>query len=176
MANPIIAFRQRGSEVHANASGYCLRIGLFCLRPLRHTLCQAAISVRSLVEDSGGLPRQSGEESMRSDGKKMGERPQPSLIKGYRLFRLFGFDIKLNLTWLLLGLLITWTLAAGLFPADYPGLGASTYWWMGVAGAIGILFSIVFHELSHSLVGRRFGVKVKGITLFIFGGVAEMKE
>ena len=97
-------------------------------------------------------------------------------IKGYRLFRIFGFDVKLNLTWLLLALLITWSLGAGLFPIDYPGLSQHTYWWMGVAGAIGILFSIVFHELSHALVGRRLGVTVKGITLFIFGGVAEMKE
>ena len=97
-------------------------------------------------------------------------------LKGYRLFRIFGFDIKLNLTWLMLALLITWTLGAGLFPADYPGLSPRTYWWMGVAGAIGILFSIVFHELSHSLVARRFGLRIRGITLFIFGGVAEMEE
>jgi Zn-dependent protease/predicted transcriptional regulator len=97
-------------------------------------------------------------------------------IKGYRLFRIFGFEVKLNLTWLLLGLLITWTLAVGLFPFDYPGLAVSTYWWMGVAGAIGILFSIVFHELSHSLVARHYGLSIGGITLFIFGGVAEMQE
>ncbi len=103
--------------------------------------------------------------------------PTPaSGIKGYRLFRIFGFEVKLNLTWLLLGLLITWTLAAGLFPVDYPGLARSTYWWMGVSGAVGILFSIVFHELSHSLVARRYGLPIRGITLFIFGGVAEMEE
>lgn len=104
------------------------------------------------------------------------EPESTSGIKGYRLFRIFGFDIKLNLTWLLLALLITWSLGAGLFPVDYPGLSQHTYWWMGVAGAIGILFSIVFHELSHSLVGRHFGLPIKGITLFIFGGVAELKE
>jgi Zn-dependent protease len=46
---------------------------------------------------------------------------------------------------------------------------------MRVASAIGILFSIVFHELSPALVWRRFGVKVNGVTLFIFGGVAELK-
>lgn len=101
---------------------------------------------------------------------------ETSAIKGYRLFRVFGIDVKLNLTWLLLGLLITWTLAAEFFPNDYPGLAISTYWWMGVVGAIGILFSIVFHELSHSLVARYFGQPMGGITLFIFGGVAEMKE
>ncbi|MDZ7737112.1 MAG: site-2 protease family protein [Gammaproteobacteria bacterium] len=97
-------------------------------------------------------------------------------MKGYRLFRIFGFEVKLNLTWLLLALLITWTLAAGLFPASYPELNQSIYWWMGLSGAIGILFSIVFHELSHSLVARFYGLQIKGITLFIFGGVAEMQE
>ena len=97
-------------------------------------------------------------------------------IEGYRLVRIFGFDVKLNLTWLLLALLITSSLGAGLFPVEYPGLSPHTYWWMGVAGAIGIHFSIVFHELSHALVGRRLRLTVKGITLFIFGGVAEMKK
>jgi Zn-dependent protease/predicted transcriptional regulator len=92
------------------------------------------------------------------------------------LFRLFGFEVRLDASWLLLALLITWTLAAGLFPSSYPNLPAKTYWWMGIACALGILFSIVFHELSHSLMARRFGLPIKGITLFIFGGVAETAE
>lgn len=91
----------------------------------------------------------------------------PAMRGSFRLFRLFGFEIKLNLTWLLLALLITWTLAAGLFPADYPDLPPATYWWMGLAGAVGILLSIVFHELTHSLVARGFGIEIRGITLFI---------
>jgi Zn-dependent protease len=94
----------------------------------------------------------------------------------HTLFRAFGFEVKIDASWILLALLIVWTLAAGLFPATYPGLGQSTYWWMAVAGAVGIFLSIVFHELSHSLVARRFGTTIKGITLFIFGGVAEMEE
>lgn len=94
----------------------------------------------------------------------------------YRLFRLLGFEVKIDLSWLLLALLITWTLAAGLFPHAYPELSQNTYWWMGLAGAVGIFFSIVFHEFSHSLVARSFGMPIKGITLFIFGGVAEMEE
>jgi Zn-dependent protease/CBS domain-containing protein len=96
--------------------------------------------------------------------------------KQYPLFRLFGFEVKIDLSWLLLALLITWTLAAGVFPRRYPDVSREIYWWMGVAGAVGIFFSIVFHELSHSLVARRFGLPIKGITLFIFGGVAEMEE
>lgn len=91
-----------------------------------------------------------------------------------RLFSLFGFTVRLDLSWLLLALLISWSLGAGLFPQQYPGLAASTYAWMGVAAAVCIFFSIVFHELSHSLVARYYGMEIRGITLFLFGGVAEM--
>jgi Zn-dependent protease/CBS domain-containing protein len=96
--------------------------------------------------------------------------------KGITLFRLFGFRVKIDLSWLILGFLITWTLAQGLFPYLYKGLQSTTYWIMGIAGAVGLLFSIVFHELWHSLIARRFGLSMRGITLFIFGGVAEMTE
>jgi Zn-dependent protease/predicted transcriptional regulator len=94
----------------------------------------------------------------------------------FPLFRLFGFQVKLDLSWLLIALLITWTLAAGLFPESYPGLSREMYWWMGIAGAVGIFFSIVFHEFCHSLVARHYGLNIRGITLFIFGGVAEMEK
>jgi Zn-dependent protease/predicted transcriptional regulator len=96
--------------------------------------------------------------------------------KGIKLIKLFGFEVKIDFSWLLLGLLITWTLAQGLFPHYYEGLSTTTYWLMGVAGALGLLVSIVFHELWHSLIARRFGLPMKGITLFVFGGVAEMTE
>lgn len=96
--------------------------------------------------------------------------------KSITLFRLFGFEVKIDLSWLILGILITWTLARSLFPSYYQGLPRQAYWAMGVAGAIGLLFSIVFHELWHSLIARKFGLPMKGITLFIFGGVAEMTD
>jgi Zn-dependent protease/CBS domain-containing protein len=96
--------------------------------------------------------------------------------KSITLVKLFGFEVKIDFSWLLLGLLITWTLAQGLFPHFYEGYQTMTYWLMGVAGALGLLVSIVFHELWHSLIARKFGLPMKGITLFIFGGVAEMTE
>jgi Zn-dependent protease/predicted transcriptional regulator len=96
--------------------------------------------------------------------------------KGITLVKLFGFRVKIDLSWLILGLLITWTLAQGLFPYYYKGLQTATYWIMGIMGALGLLVSIVFHELWHSLIARRFGLSMRGITLFIFGGVAEMTE
>lgn len=96
--------------------------------------------------------------------------------KSITLVKLFGFEVKINMSWIVLGVLIVWSLARGLFPSLHPGLGDAAYWIMGVAGALGLLVSIVFHELWHSLVARRFGLPMKGITLFIFGGVAEMSD
>lgn len=96
------------------------------------------------------------------------------LSRSVRLFTIFGFQVKLDASWLVLAFLIAWTLAVGLFPFQTPGLARGAYWWMGVAGAIGLFLSIVWHELCHSLVARRYGLPMRGITLFIFGGVAEM--
>ena len=92
-----------------------------------------------------------------------------------RLFRLLGFEVKLDLSWLVLAFLITWTLATNVFPSEYR-LPLTTLWIMGVVGAIGLFASIIFHEMSHSLVARRYGLPIRGITLFIFGGVAEMER
>jgi Zn-dependent protease/predicted transcriptional regulator len=96
--------------------------------------------------------------------------------KRITLFRLMGFEVHIDASWLILAALIAWSLAAGLFPSMYKGLSSATYWWMGIAGALSLFVSIIFHELCHSLVARRFGLQMKGITLFIFGGVAEMDE
>lgn len=92
------------------------------------------------------------------------------------LFSLFGFKVGIDITWFILAILITWSLAQGLFPHYFEGFSTATYWWMGTAGAVGLFFSIIFHEFCHSLVARGFGLPMKGITLFIFGGIAEMTE
>jgi len=92
------------------------------------------------------------------------------------LFKIFGFEVKMDITWIFIALLITWSLAKGYFPNAYEEYQTVTHWWMGVASMIGLFFSIIFHELSHSLVARRYDLPIKGITLFIFGGVAEMES
>lgn len=96
--------------------------------------------------------------------------------KRIRVFKLFDFQVHIDTSWIFIALLVTWSLAAGYFPSRYHGFPASSYWWMGAFGAFGLFFSIVFHELMHSLVARRFGLPIRGITLFVFGGVAEMEE
>ncbi len=96
--------------------------------------------------------------------------------KRIKLFTLFGFAVYIDASWLLIVALVTWSLAVGFFPALYPGLSLGSYWWMAGAGALLLFGSVIVHELFHSLVARRYGLPMKGITLFIFGGVAEMGE
>jgi Zn-dependent protease/predicted transcriptional regulator len=90
------------------------------------------------------------------------------------LFKMFGFAVRVDGSWLIIAVLITWSLADAMFPHWYPGLSRAEYWLMGILGALLLFASIVVHELAHSLVARRHGLPMKGITLFIFGGVAEM--
>jgi Zn-dependent protease/predicted transcriptional regulator len=71
---------------------------------------------------------------------------------------------------------VAWSLSKGLFPSYYKNLSSQTYWLMGIIGALGLFLSIVAHEFAHSIVASRYGMPMKGITLFIFGGVAEMGE
>ncbi len=82
----------------------------------------------------------------------------------------------MDVSWFIIAMLLTWSLATSYFPAYYKDLPTATYWWMGVVGTIGLFFSIIFHELSHSLVARRYDLQIKGITLFIFGGIAELEK
>jgi Zn-dependent protease len=90
------------------------------------------------------------------------------------LFSFRGIPIRIDASWIVIALLVVWSLATGLFPAWQPGLPRWTYWTMAALGALGLFGSIVAHELCHALVARRSDIPMRGITLFIFGGVAEM--
>ena len=96
--------------------------------------------------------------------------------KRIRLFKVFGFEVSVDPSWAIIAILVSWSLSMGLFPTQYAGLPVKMYWIMGTSAMLGLFLSIVFHELSHSIVARRVGTRIEGITLFMFGGVAEMGE
>lgn len=93
-----------------------------------------------------------------------------------QLFEIFGFKLKVDPSWLLIAALIVWSLSTSYFPDVAPGLTATVYTMLGIVAMLGMFASLILHELSHSVVARSYGLKVGGITLFIFGGVAELEE
>lgn len=88
------------------------------------------------------------------------------------LGRFFGIPIGINWSWLIVFGLITWTLADSVFPDQNPGLSSGSYWTMAVVAAALFFVSILLHELGHALQAQRDNVKIEGITLWLFGGVA----
>jgi len=93
-----------------------------------------------------------------------------------RVARLFGIPVYLHASWLVIFGLITWTLAAGYFPSVHPDLPAGAYWVKALVASLFLFLSILLHELSHALVALHHGIGIRSITLFIFGGVAQMEK
>jgi Zn-dependent protease/predicted transcriptional regulator len=91
------------------------------------------------------------------------------------LGRIFGIRIGINWSWLVVVVLITWTLAAGIFPETNPGLSDATYVVIAIVAAALFFASLLLHELGHAVQARRDGMEIEGITLWLFGGVAKFK-
>jgi Zn-dependent protease/CBS domain-containing protein len=88
--------------------------------------------------------------------------------------RIWGIGISVHVSWLVVFALVTWSLAAGYFPTECPGWARATYWLTGALTALVFFLSILIHELGHSWVALRYGIPIRGITLFVFGGVAQI--
>ena len=86
--------------------------------------------------------------------------------------RIAGVPVGINWTWLIVFGLIVWSLAAGVFPETNPGLADGVYVAMALAASLLFFISILLHELGHARQALREGMKIEGITLWIFGGVA----
>lgn len=90
--------------------------------------------------------------------------------------RLGGFDIKIDASWLVIAALIVWSLSTGYFPQVLPDASRDAWFIAAVIAMLGLFASLVLHELSHSVVARMHGLGIRGITLFLFGGVAELED
>lgn len=93
-----------------------------------------------------------------------------------QIARVKGIPVKLHFTLLIAFFLIAWTLSSGFMPQFFPELMITDYWVMGAAGAVLLFLSVFLHELMHSIVALGYGMKVRQIILFIFGGVSEISE
>jgi len=93
-----------------------------------------------------------------------------------KLGKIWGIPIGLHVSWFLIFGLLSWSLASGYFPETYPNLTRSTYLVLALVTS-GLFFgSVLAHELGHSFIALREKIPVNGITLFIFGGVAQIAQ
>lgn len=95
---------------------------------------------------------------------------------GLDLFRVFGIRIRLDWSWFLIFLLLLWSLSAGYLPTVQPGESPGFYWLMGLGAVVLFFGSLLLHELAHALVARAHGMEIPAITLFLFGGVSELRD
>lgn len=95
--------------------------------------------------------------------------------RGFQIGKLFGIKIRVDWSWLLIFLLVTWNIstAFGNFHSDW---SAALRWGMGIISALLFFASVLAHEMAHSLIARAQGVPVRSITLFLFGGVSNIQE
>jgi Zn-dependent protease/predicted transcriptional regulator len=91
------------------------------------------------------------------------------------LGRIAGIQIGINWSWLVVFVLIVWSLASAVFPSQNDGLSDGTYLAMAVVASVLFFGSLLAHELGHALQARREGMEIDGITLWLFGGVAKFR-
>src|SRR5579864_1611916 len=94
----------------------------------------------------------------------------------FRIGKIAGIDIEVHVSWIIILVLLTVSLATGWFRQLYPGWSTATYWLIAFLSSLLLFVSVLLHELAHSLVARRRGLPVQSITLFIFGGVSNIER
>lgn len=94
----------------------------------------------------------------------------------FRIGKIAGIDIDVHVSWIIILVLLTVSLATGWFPQLYAGWLRATYWLIAFLSSLLLFVSVLVHELAHSLVARSRGIPVNNITLFIFGGVSNIER
>ena len=92
---------------------------------------------------------------------------------GLRIGRILGIPIYVHASWMIIFVLITMSLAMQ-FTQEHPQWTTVQHWAVGIATSLLFFASVLFHELSHSMVARIYKIRVISITLFVFGGVARI--
>ncbi len=99
-----------------------------------------------------------------------------TLVPGaWKVATLMGIPIRVHFSWFIVFGLITWSLSTHYFPKAAPDLPVAAYWIKGTLVSLLLFASVAFHELSHSYIAKKYHISINSITLFIFGGVAQMK-
>jgi Zn-dependent protease/predicted transcriptional regulator len=104
------------------------------------------------------------------------QTPHGGPVAAFNAFSVRGIRVRVDQSWFIAFFLFAWTLSSGYFPLQVPDYSTFTYWLAGTLSSLGLFCCVLLHELSHCVVAQRLGVRVRQITLFIFGGVSEMDQ
>jgi Zn-dependent protease len=96
--------------------------------------------------------------------------------RSFRLATIFNIPVEINISWFIIVGLVVFTLAEGYFPLTNPEMSPVGHWAMAIIAALLLFASLLAHELSHSVVAKKNRLPIRGITLFVFGGVAHMEK
>lgn len=113
---------------------------------------------------------------LRGNGNGSGSTGSGMLGDTFRVGRVGGVTIGVNWSVLIIVALLAWSLAAGILPDSAPGHSDFVYWIVGTFGAVGLLASVLLHELCHAITANRHGVRVEHLTLWMFGGVTKLER
>lgn len=131
--------------------------------------CAGEVFCLCQVWDTGTLPDRSKRE------RRVTAKQAVSTQRGIGL-PIQGIEVRLDYPWFIVFALVLFSLSLGYFPQTYPDQSMRTYWMTGLLATLLLFFSIIAHELSHSFIALRSGIKIREITLFIFGGMARLSE
>ena len=101
---------------------------------------------------------------------------QGGSVAAFNAFSIKGIRVRIDQSWFIAFFLFAWTLSAGYYPLQSPDYSPFTYWIVGTVSSFALFACVLLHELSHCVVARGLGIRVRQITLFIFGGVSEMDQ
>lgn len=92
----------------------------------------------------------------------------------WHIFKFMGVTIEINLTWVIVFLIFAFALVTGFFPTAFPNRSLFTYLFLGLASTLLFFGSIIVHELAHTYIAVKNGVKLSKIVLFLFGGISQI--
>src|SRR2546428_8503529 len=93
----------------------------------------------------------------------------------WHIGRIFGIPLRVHISWFLVFALVAWQ-GRSYFPYVLPQFPSWEYWTMGIVAALLLFASVLVHELGHCLVALRYRIPIAQITLFIFGGMAQIRR
>lgn len=96
--------------------------------------------------------------------------------QSFPVTRILGIPVRIDFSWFLIFVFVTWSLATSYLPSEYKGWSTAVYWVAAAVTAALFFASVLLHELAHSLAAQRFHIPVRQITLYIFGGLSELSE